>query len=53
MNTTEEVFEVCHEQKQKLLTSPSNIKAEHLLLWFEFMFTTEVFDFFEWTNLPF
>ena len=53
MNTTEEVFEVCHVQKQKVSTSPPNIKAEHLLLWFEFMFTTEVFDFFEWTNLPF
>ena len=52
MNTTEEVFEVCFVQKQKLSTSPPNIKAEHLL-WFEFMFTTEVFDFFEWTNLPF
>ena len=46
MNTTEEVLEVCHVQKQKLTTYPSNNKVEHLLLWFEFMFTTGVFAFF-------
>ena len=53
MNTTEEVLQVSHVQKQKLTTSPSTIKAEHLLLWFGFIFTTEVFDFFDWISLPF
>ena len=53
MYITEEVLEVCNVQKHKVTTSPSTIKAEHLLLWIEFMFTTEVFDYFEWTNIPF
>ena len=34
-------------------TSPSTINAEHLLLWFGFIFTTEVLEFFYWIGLPF
>ena len=53
MNTTEEVLQVSHVQTQKLKTSPSTINAEHLLLWFGFIFTTEVLEFFYWIGLPF
>ena len=56
LNRAEEVLEICHvhtAQKLKQTTSPSTIKAENLLLWIEFMFTTEVFECFEWTNIPF
>ena len=60
MNTTEEVLQVSHVQTQvshvqtqKLKTSTSTINDEHLLLWFGFMFTTEVFEFFDLMSLPF